>query len=308
MKHILMIAFILSMSEVFSQDRQSGERLQAEFEKLISKGLKPDSTAYIIIHTDSNKSYEVSVSQNIQAYQLGIKTSIDSIKPEIEKNYRYSYHFFKDSIRDKVYAKYSSEQINELTHYEVPASYPSGINDFRKIIFAMMEENIDSSKLDQYDWGQKIQFKIKSSGEIIFLDKNNLTDLLDVKKLRKWHHAIELGYPVTAYFETDTLLKEDFLKTKTFDFQVNRLDYFSIDPQNQEVKASKEKPSLSEQKIVLSYIFLYDEFLDPIILKGEPKENQELIDFLAMKDYYFDNKLYSKYPVTVYIYQEKEFQ
>ncbi len=304
MKHILMIAFILSMSQVFSQDRKSGGRLQAEFEKLISKGLKPDRTAYIVIHTDSNKSYEVSVSQNIQAYKLGIKTSIDSIKPELEKNYRYSYHFLKDSIRDKVYAKYSSEQINEWTRYEVPASYPSGINDFRKIIFAMMEENIDSSKLDQYDWGQKIQFKIKSSGEMIFMNKNNLADLIDLKKLRKWHPTMESGYLVSEYFETDTLYKEDFLNAKTFDFDVNRIDYFSIDPQNQEVKASKEKPSLSEQKIVLSYIFLYDEFLDPIILKGEAKASQELIDFLALKDYNFDYKLKSEFPVTVYFYQE----
>lgn len=87
-------------------------------------------------------------------------------------------------------------------------------------------------------------------------------------------------------------------------FEVNRIDYFSIDPKNQEVKASKEKPDLSEQKIVLSYIFLYDEFLDPIILKGEPKASQELMDFLALKDYKFDYKLYSEYPVTVYIYQK----
>lgn len=301
---ILMIVFMLGMSQVFSQDQQAAERLQAKFEKLISKGIKPDSTASIVILTDSNKSYEVSVSSNIHSYQLGIITGIDSIKSDLEKNYLYSYHLLKDSIRNKVYVKYGTEQLYVFGEYNALASYPGGINEFKKIIFAMMEENMDSSKLDQYDWGQKIQFKIKSSGEMIFMNKNNLADLIDLKKLRKWHPSIESGYLVTEYFETDTLFKEDFLKTKAFDFEVNRIDYFSIDPQNQEVKASKEKPDLSEHKIVLSYIFLYDEFLDPIILKGEPKASQELIDFLALKDYNFDNKLYSEYPVTVYIYQE----
>jgi len=99
-------------------------------------------------------------------------------------------------------------------------------------------------------------------------------------------------------------MKFEKLISKAFDFDVNRIDYFSIDPHNQEVKASKVKPDLSEQKIVLSYIFLNYEFLDPIILKGEPKASQELIDFLALKDYNFDYKLKSEFPVTVYFYQE----
>lgn len=301
---ILVIVYMLSINHAFSQDNQAVERLLMKFEKLISKALNPDSTASIVILTDSNKTYEVSISQNIHSYQLGIYAGIDSIKSDLEKNYQYSYRFYKDSTRNKVYVKYGFEQLYEWTNCFAPASYPGGINNFRKTIFAMMKENIDSSKLDQYDWRQKIQFKIKSAGEMIFLNKNNLADLIDLKKLRNWHPTIESGYLVTEYFETDTLFKEDFLNTKAFDFDVNRIDYFSIDPHNQEVKASKVKPDLSEQKIVLSYIFLNYEFLDPIILKGEPKASQELIDFLALKDYNFDYKLKSEFPVTVYFYQE----
>lgn len=260
-----------------------------DLERIVEPRLENDSTFSIVVKLDSNK--------NLIAYnkndQFRIIKIFERIKSSLKENYLYSYYFFKDGVSDKLFSSFFYEEFGFI-NYEVPASYPGGINAFLKIFLEDLNGKIDKNKIDQYNWNKPISFIVRKDGSVQFLEDNNFAEIIDIHKFKKWQPAIYMGVPINQFFKTDPINKEKYLNEGKVEAELYSFDILDSLFKEQPVYIENyNKPDTSDVNILLSYVFARNTLEEPRILKGDRKLANQLIEFIqesVNKENYLTNR------------------
>lgn len=212
MKALTIIFFNLLTSVCFSQSHSFMENLERELNPIVHQVLEKDRKHMLIIKLDSLN--EVQFYQNYDRNLVDsqqVKLIMQSKKDSLAKNKLYELYFFRDSISERTFSNYMIEEAGIFVVEDIPASYPRGINAFLNVLHTEISANLDKDQIDNYDWNKAISFMVDKSGKLKFIEDNNLIDLVDSTKIKKWQPAIKYGRPVPQYFTSEPINKVKFL-------------------------------------------------------------------------------------------------
>ena len=188
------------------------ENLERELNPIVHQVLEKDRKHMLIIKLDSLN--EVQFYQNYDRNLVDsqqVKLIMQSKKDSLAKNKLYELYFFRDSISERTFSNYMIEEAGIFVVEDIPASYPRGINAFLNVLHTEISANLDKDQIDNYDWNKAISFMVDKSGKLKFIEDNNLIDLVDSTKIKKWQPAIKYGRPVPQYFTSEPINKVKFL-------------------------------------------------------------------------------------------------
>ena len=302
MKAITFIILNFLTCVCFSQSRSFMENLEFELNPIAHQVLEKDRKLKLIFRLDSLD--EVQFYQNndrnlVDSQQ--VKLIIQSKKDSLAKNKLYELYFFRDSISDTTFSNY---EINEAGtfggYYDIPASYPGGINAFLHVLQKEISNNIDRDRIDFYDWNKAISFIVDKYGKLKFIEDNNLISLVDSTKLKKWQPAIKYGRPVPQYFTTEPINKVKFLFENQYRIELYSYDVLYPSFKGYPIIISDDLIKEGNYQTIISFVSAKGLF-EPHIIKGTTKNATELINFIKSKGMEHPSFL-PHFPGRVYVY------
>lgn len=301
MKSLTIIFFNLLTSVCFSQSHSFMENLERELNPIVHQVLEKDRKHMLIFRLDSLN--EVQFYQNndrnlVDSQQ--VKLIMQSKKDSLAKNKLYELYFFRDSISDTTFSNYEINEAGTFGVYDNPASYPGGINAFLKVLHTEISANLDKDQIDNYDWNKAISFMVDKSGKLKFIEDNNLIDLVDSTKIKKWQPAIKYGRPVPQYFTSEPINKVKFLFENQYRIELYSYDVLYPSFKGYPIIISDALIKEGNYQTIISFVSAKG-FFEPHLIKGTTKNATELIDFIKSKGMEHPSFL-PHFPGRVYVY------
>ncbi len=301
MKAITFIILNFLTCVCFSQSRSFMENLERELNPIVHEVLKKDSKHMLIFRLDSLN--EVQFYQNngrnlVDSQQ--VKLIMQSKKDSLVKNKLYELYFFRDSISDTTFSNYKIEEAGVFVVEDIPASYPGGINAFLKVLHTEISANLDKDQIDNYDWNKAISFMVDKNGKLKFIEDNNLIDLVDSTKIKKWQPAIKYGRPVPQYFTTEPINKVKFLFDNQYRIELYSYDVLYPSFKGYPIIISDALIKEGNYQTIISFVSAKGLF-EPHLIKGTTKNATELINFIKSKGMEHPSFL-PHFPGRVYVY------
>lgn len=302
MKAITFIILNFLTCVCFSQSRSFMENLEHELNPMVHQVLEKDRKLKLIFRLDSLN--EVQFYQNndrnkVDSHQ--VKLIMQSKKDSLAKNKLYEFYFFRDSISDTTFSSYEIEEAGFGGGYDIPASYPGGINAFLKVLHTELSANMNKDRIDYYDWNKAISFMVDKNGKLKFIEDNNLISLVDSSKIKKWQPAIQYGRPVPQYFTTVPISKEKFLFENHYRIELySSYDLLSSSFKGYPIIISDALIAEGNFQTIVSFVNAKGLF-EPHLIKGTTKNATELIDFIKSNGMEHSSFL-SHFPGRVYVY------
>ena len=283
MKAITFIILNFLTCVCFSQSRSFMENLERELNPIVHEVLKKDSKHMLIFRLDSLN--EVQFYQNngrnlVDSQQ--VKLIMQSKKDSLVKNKLYELYFFRDSISDTTFSNYKIEEAGIFVVEDIPASYPGGINAFLKVLHTEISANLDKDQIDNYDWNKAISFMVDKNGKLKFIEDNNLIDLVDSTKIKKWQPAIKYGRPVPQYFTSEPINKVKFLFENQYRIELYSYDVLYPSFKGYPIIISDALIKEGNYQTIISFVSAKGLF-EPHLIKGTTKNATELINFIKSK-------------------------
>ncbi|MGX1753133.1 hypothetical protein [Sphingobacterium sp. NPDC055346] len=301
MKALTIIFFNLLTSVCFSQSHSFMENLERELNPIVHQVLEKDRKHMLIIKLDSLN--EVQFYQNYDRNLVDsqqVKLIMQSKKDSLAKNKLYELYFFRDSISERTFSNYMIEEAGIFVVEDIPASYPRGINAFLNVLHTEISANLDKDQIDYYDWNKAISFMVDKSGKLKFIEDNNLIDLVDSTKIKKWQPAIKYGRPVPQYFTSEPINKVKFLFENQYRIELYRYDVLYPSFKGYPIIISDALIKEGNYQTNISFVSAKGLF-EPHIIKGTTKNATELINFIKSKGMEHSSFL-PHFPGRVYVY------
>ncbi len=301
MKAITFIILNFLTCVCFSQSRSFMENLERELNPLVHQVLEKDSKLKLIFRLDSLneiQSYQNNDRNIVDSQQ--VKLIMQSKKDSLAKNKLYELYFFRDSISDTTFSNYEINEAGTFGVYDIPASYPGGINAFLKVLHTEISAILDKDRIDYYDWDKAISFIVDKSGKLKFIEDNNLIDLVDSTKIKKWQPAIKYGRPVPQYFTSEPINKVKFLFENQYRIELYSYDVLYPSFKGYPIIISDALIKEGNYQTIISFVSAKGLF-EPHIIKGTTKNATELIDFIKSKGMEHSSFL-PHFPGRVYVY------
>lgn len=301
MKAITFIILNFLTCVCFSQSRSFMENLERELNPIVHEVLKKDSKHMLIFRLDSLN--EVQFYQNngrnlVDSQQ--VKLIMQSKKDSLVKNKLYELYFFRDSISDTTFSNYKIEEAGVFVVEDIPASYPGGINAFLKVLHTEISANLDKDQIDNYDWNKAISFMVDKNGKLKFIEDNNLIDLVDSTKIKKWQPAIKYGRPVPQYFTSEPINKVKFLFENQYIIELYSYDVLYPSFKGYPIIISDALIKEGNYQTIIFFVSAKGLF-EPHLIKGTTKNATELINFIKSKGMEHPSFL-PHFPGRVYVY------
>ena len=301
MKAITFIILNFLTCVCFSQSRSFMENLEFELNPIAHQVLEKDRKLKLIFRLDSLD--EVQFYQNndrnlVDSQQ--VKLIMQSKKDSLAKNKLYEFYFFRDSISDTTFSNSEISAVGTFELYGVPASYPRGLNAFLHVLHSELSANMDKDRIDFYDWGKAISFMVDKNGKLKFIEDNNLIDLVDSTKIKKWQPAIKFGRPVPQYYTTDPINKEKFLFENQYRIELYSYDILFPSFKGFPIIISDALIAEGNYQTILSFVSANGLF-EPHLIKGTTKNATELINFIKSNEMEHSS-IFSHFPGRVYVY------
>lgn len=301
MKAITFIILNFLTCVCFSQSHSFMENLEHELNPIVHQVLEKDRQLKLIFRLDSLN--EVQFYQNngrnlVDSQQ--VKLIMQSKKDSLAKNKLYEFYFFRDSISDTTFSNYEINEAGTFGVYDIPASYPGGINAFLKVLHTEISANLDKDQIDNYDWNKAISFMVDKSGKLKFIEDNNLIDLVDSTKIKKWQPAIKYGRPVPQYFTSEPINKVKFLFENQYIIELYSYDVLYPSFKGYPIIISDALIKEGNYQTIISFVSAKGLF-EPHLIKGTTKNATELINFIKSKGMEHPSFL-PHFPGRVYVY------
>lgn len=213
----------------------------------------------------------------------------------------------KDSLKKRIEKRHNSElkedssiTISNVSYYNlaetVPVQYPGGKNAFREILFTEISNKIDYQNLNKYDWDKPITFVVNKNGNFKFQKDNNLSELIDTTKFRKFQPGIVMGRPVPFYFEVQLPQPEKLLDWKELNLFHRNYQIITHSSNGEPIYMSQTLPKTKDNLIIISYLCTH-QLNEPQIIQGDKNDANHLKQHLAKLtnkelqiDDFFNNK------------------
>ncbi|WP_254528489.1 MULTISPECIES: hypothetical protein [unclassified Sphingobacterium] len=301
MKAITFIILNFLTCVCFSQSHSFMENLERELNPIVHQVLEKDRKHMLIFRLDSLN--EVQFYQNngrnlVDSQQ--VKLIMQSKKDSLAKNKLYELYFFRDSISDTTFSNYEINEAGTFGVYDIPASYPGGINAFLKVLHTEISANLNKDQIDNYDWNKAISFMVDKSGKLKFIEDNNLIDLVDSTKIKKWQPAIKYGRPVPQYFTSEPINKVKFLFENQYRIELYSYDVLYPSFKGYPIIISDALIKEGNYQTIISFVSAKG-FFEPHLIKGTTKNATELINFIKSKGMEHPSFL-PHFPGRVYVY------
>ncbi len=301
MKAITFIILNFLTCVCFSQSHSFMENLEHELNPIVHQVLEKDRQLKLIFRLDSLN--EVQFYQNngrnlVDSQQ--VKLIMQSKKDSLAKNKLYEFYFFRDSISDTTFSNYEINEAGTFGVYDIPASYPGGINAFLKVLHTEISANLDKDQIDNYDWNKAISFMVDKSGKLKFIEDNNLIDLVDSTKIKKWQPAIKYGRPVPQYFTSEPINKVKFLFENQYIIELYSYDVLYPSFKGYPIIISDALIKEGNYQTIIFFVSAKGLF-EPHLIKGTTKNATELINFIKSKGMEHPSFL-PHFPGRVYVY------
>ncbi|MGX1639813.1 hypothetical protein [Sphingobacterium sp. NPDC055431] len=277
------------------------ENLERELNPIVHQVLEKDRKHMLIIKLDSLN--QVQFYQNYDRNLVDsqqVKLIMQSKKDSLAKNKLYELYFFRDSISERTFSNYMIEEAGIFVVEDIPASYPRGINAFLNVLHTEISANLDKDQIDYYDWNKAISFMVDKSGKLKFIEDNNLIDLVDSTKIKKWQPAIKYGRPVPQYFTSEPINKVKFLFENQYRIELYSYDVLYPSFKGYPIIISDALIAEGNFQTIVSFVNAKGLF-EPHLIKGTTKNATELINFIKSNGMEHPSFL-SHFPGRVYVY------
>ncbi|GGE15726.1 hypothetical protein GCM10011516_11870 [Sphingobacterium cellulitidis] len=191
----------------------------------------------------------------------------DSLKKRIEKQ------LFSELSKDSSITFYTVSYTTAAEN--IPVAYPGGINVFREILFTEISKKIDYQNLNKYDWDKPITFVVNINGYLRFQKDNNLGDLIDTTKFRKFQPGLVNGRLVPIYFEVQLPQPEKLLDWKELNLCHRNYQIITYSSNGEPIYMSPTLPKTKDNLIIISYLWT-NQLNEPQIIQGD-KNDLDLI-------------------------------